>query len=151
MTEKSILIIGAGISGLCAGCYAQMNGYRTRILELHSLPGGLCTSWKRGGFTIDGSVHFLIGSSPNRPFNRYWKEVGLLKDREIIHHDALMRAEGLDGRVFTLYTDIDRLHQHLLELSPADRPAIEEFIAGVRFVSTYSPPTDAIPELMGPV
>ncbi|MGW8251775.1 MAG: NAD(P)-binding protein, partial [Anaerolineales bacterium] len=43
LAEKSIIIIGAGAAGLSAGCYAQMNGYRTKILEMHDLPGGLCT------------------------------------------------------------------------------------------------------------
>ena len=41
--EESLIIIGAGIAGLSAGCYAQMNGYRSQILELHTIPGGLCT------------------------------------------------------------------------------------------------------------
>ena len=37
-TGKSLIIIGAGIGGLAAGCYAQMNGYRTQIFEMHALP-----------------------------------------------------------------------------------------------------------------
>ena len=32
------LIIGAGVAGLCAGIYGQMNGYRTRIVEQHKIP-----------------------------------------------------------------------------------------------------------------
>ena len=44
---RSVIIIGAGIAGLAAGCYAQMNGYRSQIFELHDLPGGLCTAWER--------------------------------------------------------------------------------------------------------
>ena len=55
--EKSIIIIGAGIAGLSAGCYGQMNGYRTQIFEMGTKPGGLCTSWKRKGYTIDGCIH----------------------------------------------------------------------------------------------
>jgi phytoene dehydrogenase-like protein len=43
---QHIIIIGAGISGLAAGCYGQMNGYKTEIFELHNLPGGVCN---RGG------------------------------------------------------------------------------------------------------
>ena len=39
MTDKSVIIIGAGIAGLAAGCYARMNGCRTRIFELHDLLG----------------------------------------------------------------------------------------------------------------
>jgi NADPH-dependent 2,4-dienoyl-CoA reductase/sulfur reductase-like enzyme len=49
MTERSVLIIGAGIGGLSTGCYARMNGYRATILEMHDVPGGVCTSWKRHG------------------------------------------------------------------------------------------------------
>ncbi len=30
---KTINIIGAGIAGLSAGCYLQMNGYKTRSFE----------------------------------------------------------------------------------------------------------------------
>ena len=43
MAEK-IAIIGAGISGLSAGCYARMNGYDAEIYEMDSKPGGLCTA-----------------------------------------------------------------------------------------------------------
>ena len=39
MKEKSIIIIGGGIAGLSAGCYGQMNEYKTRIFEMHTLPG----------------------------------------------------------------------------------------------------------------
>jgi len=31
---------------------------------MHDKPGGLCTSWKRKGFKIDGCIHWLVGSSP---------------------------------------------------------------------------------------
>lgn len=65
--EKSIIIIGAGIAGMAAGCYGQMNGYRSRIFEMHDKPGGLCTAWERKGYTIDGCLHWLVGSS-----TRYW-------------------------------------------------------------------------------
>ncbi len=47
--DKSIIIIGAGFAGLAAGIYGRMNGYNTRIFEMHNQPGGLCTSWKRNG------------------------------------------------------------------------------------------------------
>ncbi|MFH1231054.1 MAG: NAD(P)-binding protein [Planctomycetota bacterium] len=33
MSEKSIIIIGAGLSGLLAGYYCQLNGYKTNIFR----------------------------------------------------------------------------------------------------------------------
>ncbi len=74
MTRR-VNIIGAGITGLCAGCYLQMNGYDTQIFELHYEPGGLCTSWERSGYTFDGCIHWLVGSSPADDFHRLWGEL----------------------------------------------------------------------------
>lgn len=37
---KKKIIIGAGISGLSAGCYGEMNGYETEIFETQNTPGG---------------------------------------------------------------------------------------------------------------
>ena len=68
-SKPKINIIGAGISGLCAGCYLQMNGFETHIFEKHDIPGGLCTSWEKGEFTIDGCAHWILGSDKGKSYN----------------------------------------------------------------------------------
>ncbi len=140
MEDKSIIIIGAGFAGLSTGIYAQMNGYKTKIFEMHSLPGGLCTAWKREGYTIDGCIHWLVGSNPESGMYRYWQEVGIAQDREFINSDEYMRYEGDDGRTFIIYSDVDRLEKHMLELSPQDAEVIKEFISGVRLGIAFDPP-----------
>lgn len=37
--KTTMIIIGGGIAGLSAGCYAQMNGYDSTIFEQQSQPG----------------------------------------------------------------------------------------------------------------
>jgi phytoene dehydrogenase-like protein len=37
MTMEKVNITWAGIAGLSAGCYLQMNGYQTQIFETHSV------------------------------------------------------------------------------------------------------------------
>jgi len=123
---QSIIIIGAGIAGLSAGCYAQMNGYKTRIFELHDKPGGLCTSWTRKGYTFDGCIEWTIGSRAGTPVNRIFAELGAVQGRRFIAHDVMQRIEGSDGRALTIYTNIDQLERHMKELSPADSAVIEE-------------------------
>ena len=56
MTEKNVIIIGAGITGLSAGVYAAKAGFKTTILESHIIPGGLSTSWKRKGYLFEGGT-----------------------------------------------------------------------------------------------
>ncbi len=147
MEDKSIIIIGAGFAGLSAGIYAQMNGYRTQIFELHRQPGGLCTAWKRKGYTIDGCIHWLVGSSPQSGMYRYWQEVGIAQGREFINMDEYMRYEGADGRTLILYTDVDRLEKHMLEFSPQDAEVTREFIQGVRLCLNFDQPAESDPPL----
>lgn len=132
MDDKSIIIIGAGFAGLSAGIYAQMNGFQTQIFEMGSLPGGLCTSWKRKGYTIDGCIHWLVGSSPKSGMYRFWQEVGIVQGREFVNSDEFLRYEGTDGRTLILYCNVDKLEKHLLEFSPQDEALIREFTSGVR-------------------
>ena len=55
--EKTMIIVGAGITGLSTGFYAQMNGFNTTIFEMHKIPGGLCTAWTRKGYTFDLRIY----------------------------------------------------------------------------------------------
>ena len=143
--DNSINIIGSGFAGLSAGIYGQINGYKTRIFEMHDKPGGLCTSWKRKGYTVDCCIHWLVGSSPESRMHDMYDEVGLIKDTQIINMDEYMHFESPDGRVLTLYTDINRLEKHLLEFSPSDREPIMEFIDGIKMCLAFDQPSKHTP------
>jgi len=148
--EKSIIIIGAGIAGLSAGCYGQMNGYRTQILEMHTKPGGCCTSWKRRGYTIDGCIHWLTGTKPGTDFYRIWEELGVMQGSTLIEHEEYARIEGKEGKVLIVYTDINRLERHMKELAPEDKDVIEEFTNGIRKMIHFHIPWEKASDLFGP-
>jgi len=150
VSGKSIIIIGAGIAGLSTGCYCQMNGYRTRVFEMHTLPGGVCTAWKRSGYTIDGCIHWLTGSSPANTFYRIWEELGVVQGRSFVDHDEYARIVGTGDDVFIVYSDVDRLEQHMKELAPEDTDVIEEFTHGIRTSARFPIPWEKAPELWGP-
>ena len=143
--DNSIIIIGAGFAGLAAGIYAHMNGYKTQIFEMHDKPGGLCTSWKRKGYTVDACIHWLVGSSPKSNMHDFWEEVGIAQGREFINMDEYMRFESPDGRILTFYTDVNRLERHLLEFSPVDAEQIREFISGIRMCLAFDQPSKHTP------
>lgn len=143
---KSLIIIGAGMAGLSAGCYAQMNGYRSQIFEQHTIPGGLCTSWRRHGYLFDGGVRYLVGTGPQARAYPMWQELGALTGREIYHYDEFICVEDQRGRAFHLYTDIDRLERHMLDLSPVDHALIRQFANAVRSFQTFDLPLDLTPD-----
>lgn len=142
---KSIAIIGAGIAGLSAGCYAQMNGFDSQIFELHGIPGGLCTAWRRGDYVFDGAVRYLTGTHPHSKVNQLWEELGVLEGQQIHYYDEFVRYEGVDGRTLILYTDIDRLEAHLLDLAPSDGRLIRELSDALRHFTRMELPVDLTP------
>jgi len=129
---RSITVIGAGIAGLSTGCYGQMNGYQTQIFELHDKPGGLCTAWKRKGYTFDGCIHWLSGSRAGSSMHAVWQELGAVQGREIVDHDEYTRVEGPGGKAFIVYTNVDRLRQHMRELAPVDAKQIDKLCNAIQ-------------------
>lgn len=147
MTGKSVIIIGAGVAGLCTGCYLQMNGYRTRILEMHDKPGGLCTAWQRQGYTIDYCLHWLCGSAPGTDMYSQWREVGALPGQKIIDHELFARVEFPDGQALDIPTDLERLEKDLLAFAPEDGGLIKKLTSAVRAARRFNPPSGKPPEL----
>lgn len=126
MTKK-LIIIGEGIAGLSAGCYAKMNGYDAVLFELHNKPGGVCTSWNRKGFIFDYCIHNLVGTG-NDGVRQVWNELHAFKGTEIVNHDTFASVEDTKGDRLNIYTDLEKLEKHLKEIAPEDSKAIEEYI-----------------------
>jgi phytoene dehydrogenase-like protein len=148
MNNKKVIIIGAGISGLCAGSYLQMNGYDTEIFELHNIPGGLCTAWKRKGFTFDLCIHWLVGSSPSDNFYDLWNELIDMEKLDFVDHEIFFQIEDKDGRKLRIFTDVDRLEEEMKNVAPEDKDIIEDFVGGIRKFLPFSFPLNKAPEVM---
>jgi len=138
--SKRIIVIGGGIAGLSTGCYVLMNGFDVQIFEMHSVPGGLCTAWKKKGYTIDLCIHWLVGSSPRSSLYRVWEELGVIKGREFHNYEYCARAIDERGNEFVAYTNPDRLEENMFKLAPEDSKLIERFIQDLRTLSKSNIP-----------
>ncbi len=145
--SKKVIIIGAGIAGLSAGCYLRMNGYDTEIFELHTLPGGLCTSWERGDYIFDGGIGLLDGSNPASPSYHLWNEMVDMKQLKFVYSRELFRAEDRNGQFIRVRTDLDELERELLEKAPEDKELITEFIgAAWKYLPLLQMPVEKEPK-----
>jgi len=155
MSKKSMIIIGAGLGGLSAGCYAQMNGYESKIFEYHSKPGGVAAVWKRGEYLIDGGIHFLICHKPRTPIYDVYKEIGAVGSYEIEDMTKYLRfVDETGSKVIEFTRDLERLERDLIALSPEDAEEIRQFVKEVEWMKDSPLLTDlgmstAPPELRG--
>ena len=61
MKEYDVIIIGSGIGGLSSAMKLALYGKKVLVLEKHNLPGGCASSFVRGRFEFDVSLHELCG------------------------------------------------------------------------------------------
>ncbi len=63
MKMYDVIVIGAGNGGLTAAATCAKEGLSTLLLERHNIPGGSASSFVRGRFEFEPSLHELAGVS----------------------------------------------------------------------------------------
>ena len=87
MKTYDVIVIGAGNGGLAAAATCAKAGLSVLLLERHNLPGGSASSFVRGRFEFEPSLHELSGiGTPEEPgmveqmFDRLGAKVDWRKD-----------------------------------------------------------------------
>lgn len=144
MAKESLVIVGGGLAGLAAGCYARMNGFATTIVEHNIALGGVCTAWSRGPYTIDGCIQWLTGG----PFDLLYEELGIFPKVSVHTLQTFISYRDVtrDARV-DVTRDLDALGRALLDLGPEDAVEIGRIIEGARAITRLEPPIERPPEL----
>ena len=124
---KTIVIVGAGISGMSAGIYAEQNGFHAILLEKNPRVGGLCTGWYRKGRYLDGCIHWLTGTREGTVLYEDWKNVGAITSQESIIYLPSWGTFEYQGTKLTLWRDLARAEKEWTEVSPVDKKQIHHF------------------------
>ena len=64
MSKYSAVVAGAGNAGLTASLRLAMSGRKVLLIEQHNIPGGCATSFRRGRFEFEASLHELSDLGP---------------------------------------------------------------------------------------
>lgn len=97
--EYDVIVVGGGNGGLCAA-YTAKSGLKTLLLEKHNLPGGCATSFVRGRFEFEASLHELCEFGPHEDpgsIRQIFEELDL--DVEMVPVKDCFRVlnPGMDG------------------------------------------------------
>jgi phytoene dehydrogenase-like protein len=145
---KKIVIVGGGIAGLTAGIYARLSGYEAEIYEKNPIAGGQCMGWDRKGHHIDNCIHWLTGTKENSSIRKLWETIGALApSTEFVQHDKFY-SSYIGNESITLWKDLERTKNELLQLSPEDESEINKFMEHVKYATCCQMPVDKPMDMM---
>ena len=133
MEKYDLIVIGAGNGGLMTACRASQLGLRVLVVERHNLPGGAATSFVRGRFEFDASLHEIpdFGEGEIRgELGRLFDDLGInvemipIKDafRYIVEKDGIRQSD------VTFPHGRDKVMKLIAEICPEDVTAMENFL-----------------------
>lgn len=139
MSERHVVIVGGGLAGLSAGCYARASGFRTTLVEHNIALGGVCTAWPRGQYVVDGCIHWLTGGA----FAPLYEELGIVPAVRLhVLKEWTAYRDARSGRTLHLTRDLDSLARDLRALAPEDGEEIARLVSGARRVAELKQPFD---------
>ena len=125
MEKYDLIVIGAGNGGLMTACRASQLGLKTLVVEKHNLPGGAATSFVRGRFEFDASLHEIpdFGQGEARgELGKIFDELGI--DVEMIPiKDAfryVVEKDGVKELDVTFPHGKDKVMELIAKICPED-------------------------------
>ena len=113
-----VIVIGGALAGLSSALMLADKGLDVLVLERHNLPGGIATSFVRGGIEIEAALHEMmsIGSKDNRlKVGKFFDDMGVdidwLKVPECYH-------ASLPGIELTLHPGLETFAKEVDSVVP---------------------------------
>jgi prolycopene isomerase len=90
--DTPVVVIGAGLGGLSSAAYLARAGLPVTVVERHKVVGGYATSFQRGRFTFEVSLH---GSTlRGEALQQIFEELGIREELELVPLPELYRLLG---------------------------------------------------------
>ena len=125
------VVIGAGNGGLAAALTLVNAGKKVLLAERHNLPGGFATSFIRGRFEFEASLHELCDmGTPGNSGNLYdlFEELGVLDKIEFVTVPEAYRGISLStGEDYTMPFGIENFIDKMESYVPGSRESTTTF------------------------
>jgi prolycopene isomerase len=120
------VIIGSGLGGLCCGAYLSRFGIPVTVVEQHYIPGGYATSFDRGKFSFEVSLHGT--SIHNNAIARILKDLGVLEKLQLLELPEFYYIKTKNLDISVPQRDPEAFIRLLAQHFPTEKDGIRGFI-----------------------
>ncbi len=124
------IVIGGALSGLASALTLSEKGLSVLVLEQHNLPGGLATSFVRGKFEFEATLHEMMSIGPKeRPlkirqfFDEYCVDIDWIRVPEA--YRLVLPNDGID---ITLHAGFEKMAAEIDEQVPGEKEKVLKFM-----------------------
>ena len=129
--KYDVIVLGAGNGGLVAALTLQKHGKRVLVLEANNTPGGFATSFIRGRFEFDASLHELCGfgdESNHGEVYDLFKRLGVLDKVNMVRVPESYHVVTINTHEeYTMPSSIPDFIQKMEEYVPGSTESVQKF------------------------
>lgn len=135
MLDADTIVIGSGAGGLAAALALARAGERVLVLERHTVPGGLCHSFRRGGLRFSPGVHYIGQLGPGGSLREIYEGLGVANGLAFYE----MNPQGFEhvrigDETFDLPSGRDAMAESFKERFPGQARGIESYFSLLNLV-----------------
>lgn len=133
LPSYDVVVVGGGLGGLCACLKLALGGANVLLLEQHNMTGGYATSFVRGRFEFEVSLHELcecgdaIGEHSYGGVRKILDSCGVVPEYRVVPdaYRVILSDMGID---FVMPFGIENAIAAIAELEPEDEPKIRNYM-----------------------
>jgi prolycopene isomerase len=123
--QLPVVVIGGGLGGLSAAASLAHRGFPVTLVEQHIKPGGYATTFQRGPFDFDVSLHQT--ASAQGGLRATLEATGVLEKVETVETPGLVRIITPDHDLMWPQRDPDAVADQLVQLFPDEEKGVRDF------------------------
>jgi phytoene desaturase len=127
MSQKKVIIIGAGLGGLSAAIHLRLKDFDVQIFEQNSCSGGKMNEYRSKGYRFDTGPSLLT-----MPFvvDEIFDSAGKKRNEffEIEPVEPICRYFWEDGQIFNAYKDNKKMNLEISKISSKDQQNYQSFL-----------------------
>lgn len=131
---KEVVVIGSGFSGLAAACSLAQKGYKVKVLEKNSSPGGRARKFETEGFMFDmGPSWYWMPEVFEQFFNKFGKKVSDYYD--LVRLDPSYRIY-FENDIMDVPASMDDLYAMFEEIEKGSAAKLKKFLDEAKYKYT---------------
>jgi len=132
MSNKKVLIVGAGLGGLATALRLSVRGYQVEIVEKYHQAGGRLNQFSDQGFTFDVGPSFF---SMSYEFDSFFKDCGIPNPLEYQQLSPLYTVNFANSdRRFNIYREPELLAKEFADLEPDFEKKLRRYLASAKSI-----------------